>query len=432
MDASLSCAGYRLLRRLGGQAPHEVWLARGSETGSESVVLHRFAGLENASSVETRMPDLALRFAEARHRVELLDLGGDRSGAVILVEEWCAKGSFGSAWSKLQRSNGEAVTALVPVLEFVADLSAAGWAIPQISVGDLLLDGEGKTRLAPRTAVQRETQPHAWRAAISTQRAALAELAHTLLGEAATPALEEVELERTEAEWCMALTRALLKRIAAEPIRLDDVGERLPLQPSRLGGVVPIMRAEPEPVGFARLKNALQGLARRLGNVRLPERGRLRNKLLVSAGVGVLTVTALMLWPSGNHTSAQPGPRASNAVESESAPVESANTASVDAEISTDPAVAVLELLRKRADCLLAADAECLDSVNQAGSALAAADEALLAGHSVPAEALLLATEARLNTDLGGAWLFDVGSEKPASVLMVRTEAGYRLREIFD
>jgi hypothetical protein len=104
-----------------------------------------------------------------------------------------------------------------------------------------------------------------------------------------------------------------------------------------------------------------------------------------------------------------------------------------------DPLAATAELLRIREGCLAALDAACLGDVLQPGSGLESADRAAVNAAVANGEAVLhpeLAFDAaRIAGEMGGAWLIEVPYREPerppASILVMRSEAGWRLREMF-
>lgn len=105
----------------------------------------------------------------------------------------------------------------------------------------------------------------------------------------------------------------------------------------------------------------------------------------------------------------------------------------------TDAAVAAGELLRARGACLAELDAACLTGIVQEGSGLDVSDRAALAGERSEATEIphrdLALEEAEVTGEMGGAWLVRVPyrspERPPASILVMRSEAGWRLREIF-
>lgn len=110
------------------------------------------------------------------------------------------------------------------------------------------------------------------------------------------------------------------------------------------------------------------------------------------------------------------------------------------AEVSgDDPVAAARWLLERRSECFATLDLACLDDVLQRGSAIEAEDRAALLATRDGAAAPLVAfdaSDAVVTVEMGDAVLIAIrraGPERePASLLVVRGEAGWRLREIFD
>jgi hypothetical protein len=110
-----------------------------------------------------------------------------------------------------------------------------------------------------------------------------------------------------------------------------------------------------------------------------------------------------------------------------------------------DPAAAVVELLRLRRACIAAASVLCLDGVDQPGSVAMAADGYLIrqlpagpAGSPV-AEDPETPVTATVQERTGNSALVVLGegsadgvNAQPASALVIKGEAGWRLRELFD
>ncbi|ANJ27078.1 hypothetical protein ATC03_10405 [Agromyces aureus] len=105
--------------------------------------------------------------------------------------------------------------------------------------------------------------------------------------------------------------------------------------------------------------------------------------------------------------------------------------------VPEDPIAAAQELLQVRGSCFDELDPACLASYVQAGSPLEEADwsRMLAARDGGPGIRSLDPTRIEVVTEMGAAVLVrvvGVGNDEPASLLMVRSEAGWRLREIFD
>ncbi len=121
-----------------------------------------------------------------------------------------------------------------------------------------------------------------------------------------------------------------------------------------------------------------------------------------------------------------------------------------DAARSPDPDIAAPALLRLRAACLHNADAACVSDVDEAGSAVDDADRSTIAsGGSASPEGAALHVDDALGPArrLGDTALFELrpGSDtpaaraaesaperRPASLLIVRGEAGWRIRDLMD
>jgi hypothetical protein len=110
-----------------------------------------------------------------------------------------------------------------------------------------------------------------------------------------------------------------------------------------------------------------------------------------------------------------------------------------------DPAAAVVELLRRRRACMAAASVLCLDGVDQPGSVAMAADGYLIRQLPTgPAEAAAreepeTPLTATVQEHTGNSALVVLGegpadgvNAQPASALVIKGEAGWRLRELFD
>jgi len=187
-------------------------------------------------------------------------------------------------------------------------------------------------------------------------------------------------------------------------------------------------------------------LRRRVGAIVRARRGALTVGGLVGGGALVLLLTLVppaTAGPAGEAGS----PDAATGDWSRNAPTPSTTSAEPSAEAGTavgdafgeDAAAAARALLERRAECFATLDLACLDEVVQHGSAIEANDRATMLaardGAPPPVDAFDPSTAA-VTVEMGDAVLVEVshseaGSE-PASLLVVRGEAGWRLREIFD
>lgn len=207
-----------------------------------------------------------------------------------------------------------------------------------------------------------------------------------------------------------------------------------------------LSRALPDPRLFGQ---AAQHLAQRV-------RARRRPVLLGVGLAGALVVVAMNVLPAGAERPAEPTvvpttPTTAETPRPGAAAETAADSAAVTAE---DPVAAAAALLRRRTECLAAASVICLDTVDQSGSAQWAADSyRIRLGHlgaTASADLEYDATKASLVERSGDSALVSISARvpaamgtpgvsaepgadsKPASLLIIKGEAGWRVREIFD
>jgi hypothetical protein len=103
--------------------------------------------------------------------------------------------------------------------------------------------------------------------------------------------------------------------------------------------------------------------------------------------------------------------------------------------LPSDPVLALPVLLTTRYGCLRDLSVVCLESVSPVGTPAYSSDtaivDAILAGGELPPEALFDAASSVELQQLGDSVLFefvDGDVSKPASVLLVKGEAGWRIR----
>ncbi len=184
--------------------------------------------------------------------------------------------------------------------------------------------------------------------------------------------------------------------------------------------------------------------------------GHHRPLLVAALGGASILVLALTLFPvSGRAGETRPsGPSGGAATAgstagaidmSTAAPTtaaDAAGAASLTAIAGDDPVSAVPALLVRRAACLAAGSLVCLVDVDQTGSAILSADsydacerQQGRSGREVADYTDFLPSLAERSGDLAVVALTPASGEQksqPASVLVVKGEGGWRLREIFD
>jgi len=253
---------------------------------------------------------------------------------------------------------------------------------------------------------------------------------------------------------------ALTRRAARAAMResADDIVQRIAwLLPSRLEALAaPALRAlvkRTRPAG-----ETTQPDPRTPRRFDRPTRRRIRGPILVAGALAVLVVALGMMLPGSGGEAAEGAPanpppaaaggdgppRADDGPRDQDHPRQPDEPDHADAVAQEDPVPAVSTLLEQRRRCIEARSVECLDTVDEPGSALLAADAHSIEANAVtgdvlggPAEAATVTLVARH----GDAAILQIGSpdgqrsevtEKPAVVLAMKTTAGWRLRDLFE
>lgn len=436
--SSVSVPGYRLVRPL---EEGRAWLCRPLTRGKTLV----------ARAVEEN--GWRARLVDARHAIRIHDVVRSDDGTVWIVEEWCERGPLAHYWSKALRTPGEGVTALIPVLEYLDDMSSAGWLFPQLNLGDLLVDGDSCVRVsACSRAVSFSTSSGA---DVAQRRKMWGDSAQHFLEVAAILAPNwTVQQSRPRVamwrEWQEELLAWCEPSSLSEPLANSHV-----TSPQRIGGIergvfsraeVNVAENDLLPARASSVISRFNGRIRELVTVlplnrempRRPEasssaaRFGIRRPLIVGSLLTLLFVVgALLLMPKNsgsaealNSATSQPAMPPGESSAGTESPVDSAR----GSESSDQAAV---RLWNERRVCLL--KGICTVSV-QKGSSLDASDsERQLLGETWTLNELPRAHDAEVVSDMGGIALITVRTEKsPASVLVVETEAGWQLREILN
>ena len=456
------------------------------------VALKVFGADTDAASIEREIR--ALSQAPAGRLPELLDVATLPDGRVCLVLERLAGPSLGRHLCSIDRLEpGEAVTILAPVVTALSELHDAGFAHEGLSPSAVLFD-ESRRPVVTGLGALRELPP-AGAARITALRSDYLRLGVLLRAvfdrldplDPTTPAAEQLaswfedkaaevpfhpclnDLERRlfslapatavssiDAGPASAAPRLPPARVpgtgraasGSDPVARDQVGATPdPPERRRLPGWFAVFHLPPEI--RAALAGALAANPATDGMARLRDRaGRRRRPLLLAALLAAaLVLPALSLLPESADTEPaqqsvpqQPGAEAAGK-GAQSPPVAASDTAAL---VGDEPVLAVPVLLGLRAGCLAAASIVCLDGVDQPGSAIMAADSygarSAQQGGGAPAAPTFEDYTASLIERTGNSALVALappdgpaGAERrPASALVVKGEAGWRLREIFD
>ncbi|WP_353809866.1 hypothetical protein [Agromyces sp. SYSU T00194] len=473
--------GYRVVRRIGAGRRCTAWLAAPPADGGGSeapVVLRTYPAGAAPGPLAVEVAALA---RTARGVLPaLVDVIGDGTRTTLVVEH--LEAGLPELLECREWSPGEAVTLLAGVREAVLALESAGFAPDRLAPGQVMLDRTGRPRLVGAGSL-RDLTDASGIARSEAARAAIA--AYGGLVRAVGARLPDPAVLDALAGWCdragrsrpfvrddAAWERELFAVAPPAPIlrgdrspagrAADGVGSPAPGAVGRVGdaGARPESYAGPASGGAAAWAGILQlpeqtaeaweqaldaGLPARLRSALRARRRPLLVGAAVAASVLVLALTALQ------------GDGAADAADDARAPsTDVASPAEVDTvteaadpgaweppDPDADPAEAAAALLARRARCLELRSEPCLADVVQPGSPIEADDRAWIgeasvgeapigAVHSTPAA--VDPREVVVVDVLGDAVLVEVGSGSPetppASVLIVRAEAGWRLRSL--
>ena len=171
------------------------------------------------------------------------------------------------------------------------------------------------------------------------------------------------------------------------------------------------------------------------------------------AGLGALVVALTVIPAAHSETATEPSASATPSVTriakvsdsavgiapSKRAVTDSGSASAIEGE---DPLAAARALLAARTKCFIAQSLTCFTTVDQAGSAVIEADRDLVRrlkkGVPLPAEATLDGFTPRLIQQLGDSAIIQlvaadgsaITEQNPAPLLLVRNEAGWRIRDI--
>lgn len=442
--------GIRVVRTLARDAHVERLLVQVDDDGPEPAELIR--------AIDAVGVDRVARLLAALDRLEPAGLGGVRdvvadalAPAVLLTHR------RGTRLAELllvreRWQAGEAVSLLTPVTDAVARMHDAGVAHGALGAARILVtvDGaeviglDGAELFSPGAPeVVREGVD-----AVARDRRALRELA--------VDVLERVDGSRASAAEQLSsrvgaapdprvipeLLEGLAQLAAAIPVGLDVVADSAAHRDERDVPRPSGPEAGAAPPGFlARLLADWGGVA---ADAAIPEavaRARQlldgappnRRRLLVGGGAAVAMAGLLLaiIPPAERSSSAAtvPSPAPPSQAPPSTPPVEP----DVEPDVETDPADAVVTLLARRDACFRELSVLCLEGVDQAGSAALDDDRrALLAmrdgGEGSPASVELV--RVRVVERLGDSALVELGPETaPASLLLMRSEAGWRIRD---
>lgn len=489
-------AGYRLLRRLAAGDRADVYLATVERTEAdlasgepasapEPLVVMRVYGPGTDDRVITTEIE-AMQHDGSGPTPALLDVATLADGRACLVVERVGGPSLGSLLAAGDLLPGQAVTALAPIVVAARTLADVGLVHMRLAAADVLVDDTGRPRLVGLGALARLDAAVATSDRVGVLRgghAALLRLIEEVAASTRDPSAfaEVAGLARSSLDARpfvraeVAIEQALFAAATPMPLPGVPTDARTRGVPSRLA---PIARVPDGPSlevaehardrdgrrsGWTRLAELAQlpgevaddlaasldrdpraVLARRAAGWAQRRRGALLTGGLVGAGALVALLTAVPPSTAGvrvesgsdaiardAQTEAAP---AAERIATGTAPIRSHDESMVVP--ADDPVAAAAALLEIRATCLASADVGCLRAVEQPGSPIEARDRAAIDTGETTSDPDADLDAITLVADLGDAVVLSVprvgGVREPASLLMMWSEAGWRLREWFD
>jgi hypothetical protein len=438
---------------------------------------------------------LALQAVSSEHVVALRDVATLADGSLCIVQSLGSRGTAAALLARRGAlTPGETVTLVVSLLRGLGDLHDAGFAHGALDLTHVVLDASGRPMLAGLGSSRslddgggaehvRALDP------VEQDLTRVARIVRALRDPA--DARGRVSDDRWE-DWLEVLDLTIHGEsdLSAHDLadRLLDVADGAPLadaaEPARADGALRGMatgalapaagaRGGQEDLRRSHSTAARAGVGRRHRAVPsrrargsatrgLRWRQAVRGELAaVRPRVWALGVSALLLLVAG--TVALPSladaahSRSAHAEDPAAEPTappaavahadldpspgpESPAAANALASASADPGAAAPELLRMRATCLRNADVACLSGVDESGSAVDDADRTRIAdGGGVTWDDAALHAGDRIGPvqRLGDGAVVELQAEdarerRPASLLMVRGEAGWRIRDLMD
>jgi Serine/threonine protein kinase len=479
--------GYRLVRTLGVGTRATVHLAHPVDAG-QAVALKIFHSCVPPAEVDREAA--VLGSVESEHLIALLDVCGVPGTSPVLVLERLTTTSL--AWLLRERRRlglGEAVTLLVSMARGVYALHTAGYAHGAFGAANVLFAPGNRpvvTGLGHATSLADADGSSArcadWRAVRDVGRAIFDRV--DVLGREAdvdevASSLEVLVAGRDRASDHDRLEGALFALAPPAPVALQPPRRR---EPAGSDGSVDAVRAAAIGPNRAQGRRRAPGrrseteLTTRIGNVlgivlehgpasvlrdRAVSLVRTRKRpAIVGAALAALLVlgAVVLLPPSGGAADARPGHVPAAAVPSGNAtatisdtPTQHAGTPSPQPGVaspqpgddepirSDDPVAAAEALLRARSQCLRHRSAGCLEAIDEPTSPLYQADAhpTEVSGHTSKGAPDYAEFGVSLIERIGGSALValappvDAENAEPATALVIKGEAGWRLRQIY-
>ena len=456
-----SIGGYRIIRRLGSGSRADVFLGhagQGPDGKPELAAIKVFRDRTHEEGVDSEIT--ALSRLNHPHIVRLLDLAtGPRDVPCLILQRLEPSGLVRLLADRRTLEAGEAVTILAPIAAAVAAMHRAGVTHGRLGSAAVLFDSTGAPVLCgfgaadaataeqgrPRTPAQLDEHP-----GVAADLDALTVLVTSVLSHVPDPAARADEFarwvgeQRRVAGYPAQLERGLFAFADPAPVTFSPEAVQ-PSVPHRFDWGGPDRSAVDTPAGpavadwLAQLTGKFptwlpDGLVEGLAGVPNAIR-RVRRRVWVVAGIGVAAmVVAILLSQLPQAETQNPGP-----ADGERIPVQPVAPSVAE---SGDPVTAALALLERRGQCLVERSILCLDAVHQADSAAWHADASRIQNVQEGGELVgdaFAPDNVTIIDRMGDTVLLAVGpadaassGNVTASVLIIRTEAGWRIRSLLE
>lgn len=481
-------AGYRRVRALTETATARLVLVHtfGSESelavdaggAAASATLATTSGiralkrLHSSSSVALMLSEAeCLSRAAGEHTIAVDDLAAAADDSPILVLHWTGVGTL----RRLLRSRqslrvGEAITIIAPLVSALSRIHQSGVAIGDVGLDTVQFDEAGRPFFSEFSSAQlrrvnatpaeilEDTAFRADRRQLAAVAASVLAAVHTDRdGQRSIDELNDwLSDDATSAarEWDQLIEQRLFHLGAPEPLRLTADPITTGTDASAAGNLTNRtgIRGAEESISEARSLLALPPwldgqvavvvtqFAEQIGGWRraiIRWCRPVRPRTWVIAVIGIVCVLAAgsiiaLDAPAGGaaeESLLDPADSPSSVADTPSTEESVAETLSVDAE------EALGVLLAARAACIRDLSVVCLEAISPAGTPAyvndAALIEAVLGGAELPTDAVFDPSRGEKKQELGDSVLFEFlndDTSKPASVLLVKGEAGWRLR----